>query len=1249
MTYIVPSGPPYAVLGSVRHMLDELPWAALLVDALGSVRAANVPAHALFDESVAGLLGCQFRDLLTTAAAADFQAALAGTLSQPAFFTITLTQPSIRSSWACGVQSAAGDGALFVVALWEPALPHRAAIALNTASARCFKARTRTAFFDYLQAAVAPFALELDWVQPQAQPQQWQWFASTTASRLRPLPNRDLSITAADLLAPTLQQVTTWSSPPAVSFLDSTTDTGTASQNHAALLRRMLWRERCVLVPLVGDERHEGFLVVSGPGLQPGMEGLLESTGEVLALAAAHLWQQDLPQLSQAQIAKLLHAGQAITAVTELNDVLRVICEQALQLSGGTTASLLMPEPEGDHLRCVMALGAYSDALLGRRCALGTTIAGQAFQAQRSFVVDDVAGEPADAGWRAAVPLRGGLFLPLQAQARPIGVLSVWHPEHTFFEPNRLHILEQLGCNAAVAIENAQLHEAMRRSEERYRTLFQNALEIVVTLDLQGRIVAWNRAALQFLGMSPAELRGGVLNIRDLVQPETAALMAELQARALQGDILAPTEVEMCRPGGTPAVVELTVQMFQEHGQPQGLYLIGRDRTERYRQRQALTEQVAQLTALHNLSSSLSSSLDPNAILQHAAEAIALANRFDWVGFYIPDTQRQSLELTVSVGIDAVVAEHVRHAGPGSTPWAVFQSERSLVATTNELKIAVRDLFHERGVRGHAFVPLMASSGAHGVIVIGRSNSEAFSENDLRVVETMATQIAQAFENIQLYAAVEQSAARYRDLYENANDFIGTMTLDGTVTSLNRAALRFLGYTAADISRLSLRDLLPAAASSSVEQVLATLCQSHDVTATPELRVVRQDGSLAMLEIRSRLVFEGDLPTAIHFIARDITERRQLEAQVRQGEKLAALGQLVAGAAHELNNPLAVVLGTTQLLLREPMAVAFRDDVRNIEAAAQRANHIIKQMLTFAREHEDVRAPVELPLLVERVLQGKGPMLQQHAVEVSLQFESTLPRVWGDAYQLEQVLDNLLHNAMQALTESRQSARRIVVAISAADTKVRLSVTDNGPGIAAHVLPRIFDPFFTTKEVGSGTGLGLSLVFGIVDKHGGSIWAESVPGQGATFVVELPASAAAVPDLPIPAIQAPANCSILVVEDEFDVRAILERALTQHGYSVDVVESAERALTMIADQQYDLIITDIRMPGMNGRDLFERVRHTQPQLNWVFITGDTMSAQSEAFLKKTGVPCLPKPFTLDELWEAVAMSILGSRKPAIAA
>lgn len=943
MTGMVSRKNLHVSLGVSKVALDELPWAALLIDHTGIIWAANPAAHQLLRQGSRRLVQSQLEYHVTPASADSLRNALHATPGEkPATTKLSLRLDGTDSEITCLSQPLPEqhDPPLFELALLSPADPTALAAALSTATARCFEATTPAEFLGLLREAASPFgiSLELALRHPVTRERVWradaEGYASsygTTSPSSGHLP--DLRGTPAESMAGAL------SSEPE-----------SEGPNHS----KTFFQQTCLTLPLATKDAQWGMLVASGPGLSERTRTFFQSLSELLGLAVERLHQRAGLHLDQFHTALLLKAGQAITAVTELDDVLRVICEQALNLGGGTTAFLLTPESEDEYLRCIMALGSGSELLLGQRCGLADTLAGHVFREIRERVVEDAAAELEGDVFATQLPqMRSAVMMALRVQGRTVGVLGVWHHSPGFFGPLQQRVLEQYGSAAAVALENAQLHEAMRRSEERYRTLFQNALEIVITLDIDGRIMSWNRAALQFLGLSPAELRGGVLNIRELMLPEQAALMAELQARALQGYAPVPTEIKMIRAGGALAIVEITVQMFQERGQTDGVYIIGRD----------------------------------------------------------------------------------------------------------------------------------------------------------------------------------------------------------------------------------------------------------------------------------------------------MTERRQLEAQLRQGEKLAALGQLAAGAAHELNNPLAVVLGTTQLLLRDPRAAALSEDVRNIEAAAQRAKHIIKQMLTFAREHDDVRGPVELAALIERVLQGKRKQFDQYGVQVNLEFDPHPPPVWGDAYQLEQVFDNLLHNAAQALGESRRRSRHIRVAATVVGKMLRVNITDNGPGIAPHVLPRIFDPFFTTKDVGSGTGLGLSLVFGIVDKHGGSIRAESTYGHGATFVVDLPLSKVSAAKPSPTAIRGPMNCTILVVEDEFDVRMILERALAQYGYAVEAVESGEAALIKLSEQHYDLVITDMPMRGMSGRELFERVRVTQPQLNWVFITGDTMSVSSESFIKQTGVPFLPKPFSLEELWEAVAHSIVGSREP----
>jgi PAS domain S-box-containing protein len=1235
-------------LGIVEALLADLRWATLLVDSQGYIRAANDPAQRLLAPSDASLLQSRLSACVSGDAAAMLHTLLE-TAQHQCFSTapvnLNLPDQPFQTYTAHTVAIPLADEPLTALMLIEPvSQPQDLSQALGAAAAAGFEAQDVAGFFAALQQSLAPLHLDAHVALRDSGSGELAWaYTSTSTAALLQI-EQTLGLRFQDLFGslPPLEQLNEPLLIAPTQLANMPLEERTAL---GAAIASLLSCHGYLVVPLSARHHIFGALLISGAELDATNVAALKPFGQLLGLALDRLRQQSDYVSERAYTALLLKASRAITEVTDLDEVLQVICDQAMILTGGMTAIIWQPDMDGLRMRVIMAVGSFAEHLHSYSIGINESIVGRVFHEQRSLVIRDLLQESiVDPSIKMLVPLRGGLFQLLQIQGRPVGVLSVGHQAPDSFSLAQLDVLEQYSVNAAVAIENARLHESIRRSEERYRSLFQNALEIVLTLDLQGRIVSWNRAALLFLGLTPADTRDSSVNFYDLLATETAEWLRFMQERTLQGQQLHPTEIEIRRSDGLPAIVEVTMQLFIEHGQPAGVYIIGRDMTERHRQQRALTEQIAQLTALHKLSIALSSSLDRSVILQQAAEAIAHARQFDCVGIHLIHANNQYLELTASAGLDGEIQESVLRAGPGTLIWDVWQSGQALVTTTDNISEYVRPVFERLGITLHTFVPLITTSGTYGVVAIGRSGTAAFSEGEFQVLQTMAAQIARALENIDLYAAVEASAARYRGLYENANDLVGTMTIKGQILSLNRAALSFFGYTAGDLAHLTLADLLPDDSVESVAQVLDQIQQSAMSSDIHELHVIRQDGTAAILEMRSRQVFEGETPSSIHFIARDITERRQLEDQVRQGEKLAALGQLVAGAAHELNNPLAVVLGMSQLLLRNPLAVELIEDIRDIEVAAQRAKHIVNQMLTFARAQQDVRGPVDMALLIDRVLLNLRRSIQINDIRVEARVQPELPPIWGDAYQIEQVLDNLLHNAIQALTDSSSALRLIIIEATANDTHIRLTVSDNGPGIPAQTLPRIFDPFFTTKEVGHGIGLGLSLVYGIINKHDGSIKAESIPGQGATFLIELPIGDTHVQQAVAPVKTSPKHSSILVVEDEADVRMILERALTQHGYDVDAVDSAEAALRQTAAKRYDLVISDLRMPGMNGNELFDRVHIVQPQLRWVFITGDTMSASSETFLKQSGVPFLAKPFTLEELWEAVAISILGERK-----
>jgi two-component system NtrC family sensor kinase len=373
------------------------------------------------------------------------------------------------------------------------------------------------------------------------------------------------------------------------------------------------------------------------------------------------------------------------------------------------------------------------------------------------------------------------------------------------------------------------------------------------------------------------------------------------------------------------------------------------------------------------------------------------------------------------------------------------------------------------------------------------------------------------------------------------------------------------------------------------------------------------------------------------------------QEQLVQSEKLSAVGEFVAGVAHELNNPLAAVTGFAELLRESNIHTEYRRQLDLIFKAAQRCQKIVQSLLSFARRHPVERKPVSANELVEAVLEIVAYPLRTSNVEVATNLDPNLPMVMADGHQIQQVLLNIINNARQAI-EAHKSGGKIVISTTVIGSNVRVTIQDNGPGIAPENLRRIFDPFFTTKEVGKGTGLGLSLCYGIVKEHGGDIRVESSPGKGARFFVELPLAQGAgnapksvPPEKNVPDPREGAGKKILVIDDEEAILQMVSESLTRNGYQVESVMDGETGLRRLKQDHYDVALCDWKMPGMNGRQVYDRLGASRPDLcrRIIFITGDVINEQMRDFLKAENRPCLGKPFALADLRATIKTTLEG--------
>jgi PAS domain S-box-containing protein len=507
---------------------------------------------------------------------------------------------------------------------------------------------------------------------------------------------------------------------------------------------------------------------------------------------------------------------------------------------------------------------------------------------------------------------------------------------------------------------------------------------------------------------------------------------------------------------------------------------------------------------------------------------------------------------------------------------------------------------------------------------------------DGELVGTVAT-LRDITEEKRAQDALARSEARYRNLFESASDAIVTLDANGRFTTFNHAAENISGYHREELVGQWFAPMVPD------DELPKALMHFQKALAGEtglfETTFIRKDGDYRTIQVTYSTPQRDE---EVLCVIRDVTDQKMLQEQLIQSEKMSAIGQLVSGVAHELNNPLAGISAFAQLLLTEKR---FPPDQRTaaemIYAEARRASRIVQNLLTFARQHKAERTLTMVNQVLDDTLELRGYELRVRGIEVERDCDDQIGETMADAHQLQQVFLNLVTNAEQAMEKSPRESQRLIVRTRRAGAVIRIEIEDTGPGIPPNLIERIFNPFFTTKPTGSGTGLGLSISLGIVREHEGRIWAENAPQGGARFVIELPVVApheAGDESQGTPATHAKGDrLQILLVDDEASVRVSLQRYLAGRGHDVETTSSGREALGRLREGKFDAVIVDMRMPDVSGEELYRELQTTDPGHadRVIFTTGQLVDDQVRSFLASTGRPCVSKPFEFAAFDEAL--------------
>ncbi|MBI4587280.1 MAG: response regulator, partial [Candidatus Rokubacteria bacterium] len=553
------------------------------------------------------------------------------------------------------------------------------------------------------------------------------------------------------------------------------------------------------------------------------------------------------------------------------------------------------------------------------------------------------------------------------------------------------------------------------------------------------------------------------------------------------------------------------------------------------------------------------------------------------------------------------------------------------------------------GDRAFLAVPLRVKTEIIGVLSVADRGGRLFSEAEVALLQAFADQAALAIRNAQMFAReqeartqAEVSEQRFRGLVQDLDAIVweaDAVTWQFAFVSQRAEAIlgcpveQWLTEPEFWVNRLHPDDR---------ERTLALRCAaiSEGRDSDLEYRCVAADGCVVWLRDRVRVVRDASgQARQLRGVMVDITQRKRLQEDLTQAEKLATLGEMIAGIAHELNNPLAALTGHAQLLRTEHRGAATEGRVERLLQAAQRASRVVQNFLTFARKHRPETVAVSVNDVITKTLEFLAYQLRVNNIEVQTALTPDLPFIAADPHQLQQVLVNLLNNASQAMATAGRGTLRVVSGLNPDGATIGVTVGDDGPGIPPESLSRIFDPFFTTKSPGEGTGLGLAIARGIVTEHGGTITVESELGEGATFVVTLPIpQISPVPRPPVEPRAIPTGLRVLVVDDEESLRELIADALADQGNRVETTAEGREALELLAGSPVDVLVLDVRMPGMSGTDLWTEINRTNPLLarRTVFCTGSVVGEKTRTFLDSTGCPTVAKPFELSHLFDAVA-------------
>ena len=959
--------------------------------------------------------------------------------------------------------------------------------------------------------------------------------------------------------------------------------------------------EAVLAVPILLPDEAFGALTVfraAGHHFTAEEVELVTSLADAAAIAIVNARLHEDAERRAREATVLAEVGRALSESLDASHVLETIVRGVQRMMGVPFAGIMGLDEGRQELAYLRVVGTTPERMARVRLRVGEGIAGQALAlgvpAQSRTLPDNprLSGR----GLAEAEGFRSLLSAPLLARGRPLGVINVFRRDEHEFTPAELRLLARFADQAAVALENARLYGQARDTLDFLQSIAANSADAIVTTDVKGSCTYASPGIQGLFGYRPEEILGQPVAAYYRGGPDEArAVMRRLR----QEGRIRSYETAFRAKDGRWVDVSMSVSLLRDRGGAiAGTLGVNRDITERKRAEAALGESEERY----------------RSFFENSIDAVLLT---------VPDG-----------GILAANPEACRLFGQTEAEICAAGRTGLVDPADPRLPVALAERARTGRFRGE-----LTFRRKDGSTFPGEVSTAIFRDRDGHERTSMAIR------DITERKRAEGDLRKFLHAVEQSPSSIVITDTTGRIEYVNPKFTHVTGYAFDEVIGKTPR-ILKSGETAPEEYVRLWEAITAGREWRGEFHNRKKDGTLFWESASISPITTGE-GVITHFVAvkEDITERKRAQEQLRQSEKLATMGELLAGVAHELNNPLSIVMGQATLLGMTAPEGPTADRAKRIIEAAERCARIVKNFLALARQRPPERRKVWLNQIVQEAVELLGYQLRVENIGVELDLAPNLPVLWADAHQLHQVLVNLVTNAHHAM-RSTPPPRRLAITtrFDPARQRVAVDVADTGPGIPSEFQARIFEPFFTTKPPGQGTGLGLSLCQGIIEGHGGVMGVEVRPGWGAVIRVELPVEG---PPAATGSNEAGGGCdhiqgkAILVVDDEPLITELLAEILVRDGHTVAAAANGAEGLQKLQERAFDLILSDIKMPDLDGPGMYREVSRRHPELGarFIFLTGDRLSPETREFLEQTKAPNLSKPFSLDDVRRVILQAL----------